>query len=978
MPTYRIEFPDLGDCVEFIDLVLRNRQTLQIDRDGIQVEIGRQDAAHPVFAVVLANAPEASGDRLLRLARCPGYQTDASWHSGERRTLNALLESVKLARQPQMPSGHPLAVLLFQASDDEFRRRYTELLDMACRQIRVGVVRATDENQQLTHVLFVGTPPAAFWPPAHWQAPEPGERSRAVACYRVRPAPDCRLYAQWDYEYPVRNIEQLYDFDHPRCHSLFALAGSGHESGLQPQWLRISEADYEGMFALPEQRLRLDAAAVAEAWPAVDLQPDVGHALELDFQVQREARGSSTSLEALETQIAHHQQAIVDLRRDYRVAQAVRRQAIYLAYVFEQPLQAADGGPPPLSPTLARFLDQPFSQLSHMRYGFYEVSSGNGARRGLHIVFNDRPETHAQLLTSLADEVYIQREQWRAWGLRLFVRRGDDVRPRLEDDESMRLVRELLWRGDHPSDRPVLLRAVPPAEVAAGKAPWEILYIRETMELTDPGCLQLLHDRFAQPLLEFRAEVPAELETQLRESEVRVSDQCADLERALVEAVDERIRKAEEAWHNVDERIREIARQTEDYDAAVNEAHEAMTGFPKSWVGFVETVLEADSDLHEGKVAAFRELRDAQARLAELQAKHADAVENVRLQIETDQEAVRRRRAAYETAERDVGQLLDQFAGHVQEFHARHRSVQRDLENRFRTAQDSNGALRGQLEEGRQRKRQLENELKACQKLHADIRREQRENETAATRLSSERSQCEEDRRRLEADRQLVQDQRRELETLRADAAELRRRYQEERTETEARRRQVESQQREVEVQIASLRADAERAAKRLRELQDERDRLERELAQLRQDQQRVQEGNDGIQTRLAAVADAKAQLQAKLAQLREEEQTLERRRGELAPTEQRVAQEREGLRTQEEQLHAEEQQLHAQEQELREHLALLQRRRAAMQQLLQAAQRLATDLKNAGAAEGTADSEVQVVGNTPESVLNEIRQRLL
>ena len=73
-------------------------------------------------------------------------------------------------------------------------------------------------------------------------------------------------------------------------------------------------------------------------------------------------------------------------------------------------------------------------------------------------MFNDRPESHAQLLTSLADEVYVQREQWRAWGLHLFVRRGDDVRPRLEDDDSMRLVRELLWRGDHPSDRPILLR----------------------------------------------------------------------------------------------------------------------------------------------------------------------------------------------------------------------------------------------------------------------------------------------------------------------------------------------------------------------------------------------------------------------------------------------------------------------------------------------------------------------------------------
>jgi hypothetical protein len=990
MQTFKIEFHELGDCIEFLDILRRNERQLRIKLRDVRVEVTR-DGERSLFLVIVENLPDSSGDLLLKLLRCSDCLTagDLS-RGGEPLKVNQLLERVGLVPQANMPAQQPSALLLFNAENDEFQRRYTELLQCGCHDVRVGLVQPNADNQYLSHVLFVDSPSKSFYPSV---APSEGG-VRAVTCYRLRAAPDCRLYVEWRYEYPFERIEQLYDFDDPRCRAVFCLQDSGAGDAAARQWVRLLEKDADGIFALPDEMLRLDARSACTIVDLTPREPDRESSLSL--QVLREARGSTTSLDALEMQIAHHQQAIADMQRDYSVAHALRRESLFLAYVFEQDLSAPDGKPPRLNATFARFLDQPFSQLAKMKYGFYQHPGKEES--GLHIVFDSRPEEHGQLLTSLASEVYVQRADWASWELPLYVRRGDDIRPRVEEPVVGEQVRKLLWAHGHPSHEPVLLRSTR-GPTHDGEPPWEAIYVRDTRPLSDVECVRFLNDRFSAAVLDFRLQVPEHLENALHDVSVPLNEASHALVKQVDEAIRRRIDDAENRWREVDQRIEEVKRKVDLSDRAVTEADTAINAFPHTWAALIDTIPRANTNLLQPMIVALGKYRQEQMKLETLVEDYHAATENVKHEVETNIANVEGRRRAYTSTERKTDELLRTLAEEVRKFRDEQEETEKKLKQHHDQADVEIAVVRKELDDLKTLDLDLQTKKRNTELLHENVKREQIELEKSRKDLEKEEKGLAAARERLARDREDyrarlggLNGERARLKDEERRVAELAGEVERQQTDYNAEKKRLYEEYTELKKRHAQAGAELAAVRKELEGLKVENLGLQikkHDAEQLREDitreQEEVEKSKRDLENEVQGLDAAKTRLvrdredsQARLGQLSGERARLEEEKRRVAGLTSKVEKQQVDCDAEKKRLLEEYKGHQARLIDLQEKFQNLQDRRDRMAALVDRAAKLVTsaDPRDGEPGKQPGALTVKVANQLPEELLKALRDR--
>ena len=338
MPDYGIEFRDLGRCVEFIELALRNRRALGIERENID-RIFVTDKRYTVF---LTDAQEQIDLLLRKLIKAKTIQQIQDGEPpGEELTINRLLERVRLVAQPQPQIDAGVAVVLHDAADKDFRSRYSEILSMGCRDLRVGIVQPTDENYRITHIILVDRPPKRFSTPGYWIQSTSGWGSRAVAFCRCFVNEDFPLYVEMGYEHPVPGLDRLYNISAERAKGIFVygkdpteerMVGNQEENN-SPHWIIVGRTEGDEIFSIPDESLSLEPARAAPRRFLKPRESDQQDSDVLQLRVQRDTRRFSTT-ESIEGQLAWHQQAVEELQREHRESRALRRDSVYLAYEF--------------------------------------------------------------------------------------------------------------------------------------------------------------------------------------------------------------------------------------------------------------------------------------------------------------------------------------------------------------------------------------------------------------------------------------------------------------------------------------------------------------------------------------------------------------------------------------------------------------------------------------------------------------------
>ena len=919
---YGIEFVDLGYCLEFVDLALRNASMLGMSRDDFNHIAVSQQQTGATFTLLLPRVPADSIDRLKALARTRTLDVAPDRVDGHQHTINRLLQRVQLVRRDGAPPDAEMAVLLFGAGQQDYRQWYTQLLDMGCREVRVGFVQPTDDNHQLRYLFLIGQAPRGFTPMSDWSA-QRGLHARALTFYRLRRDDRCGIFVEWGYEYPAPRLEQLYDMDHPACRFAFVCADAVDadrtvveaSTQRQPYWLVLPDRYVDHIFPAPDQAFRLQAAQGAVE---IDLQPDPDLAAPvLDLRVVHNPRSVVTPVDVIEAEIARHQQAIDDLQADRPGAHALRRESVYLAYVFEQPLGQDPDQPLLCAAGFRRLLDQPYSRLRHLLYAFcedprpHEEADPHTHGVGLHIVVDTQPTTYSQVWRELSSEVYIQRQQWHEWRLPLYVRNGDDLRPRLEDEALAPVIRDLIWaRHGHPLNEPVLLRssprqAGPGTEGAQAPAPLEALYVKNMKPLTDDsGQFGFVNRRFSMQTIDHRVQTSEQLEHQLQDTKAKLTEHADEIEGLIVADVVERVDAATQACQKVLAHIADVVRQANEHNQAAATIEQTFRNMPGEWGEFVRRVAESTRNLLDPKMTAADAYRQALGDLSRQLSSCEQGLSDVKSQLENDGQEIARREQQIAALAADTAALASAVKASLaravaqqrhEEQEARRVSARADrlMQAEKRALQEAQDrlaeletkvaeleAIRQKLEETR---RQIQQRLNDIERLEHEIRERQAQNERDKESLKRREEKARQDEAECKKDRQAVEEKRAQVEAYEQRIKAERAKLDKERDAVAAADADLKQQELQVQAETEKVRSREQQVAAGQQSVQDRRqqleqrrrdlDRLEQELRLAEDECARVEKEADE-KGRLAA--DARQQVEHRVASMEKRRQSAD------------------------------------------------------------------------------------------------------
>lgn len=655
MSNFGMTIDDVGACVRLIDVMTRNLPALGIERshfDAILIETDKPavvrrrlgEAPEPAgpgrrrYTLLLSGISDTAMADLERLAGTKLRELSEEMPAGQAISINELLESVLLVREPRPAAANGLILAVLGTDPDHVNlaRWHAELSRLGCRGIRIGCVATEGDDVRVLYLIEIARPPPNFVPPAEWEA------NRVLVFYRLSPEASCPFYIEWGYAHPVRELPRLYQIGDERLvlMAVDALEQRRGQAG-QPQTrvsLKLRLNDWHNIFEMPDQAEY--AIELATELELRDLEA-AQRAMNVNVAVEvRSLPAIGNSATEIEYKIAGHQQAIEELHRARQHREVERQEPVYLVKVFEQ--EASDQGPSDgaraLPSGFVRFLDRPYAQLAGFQYGFFEDPFNSA--RCLHVVLDTRPGGYERIVSDMASDTYVCPQRWWDLGVRLFVRAGDMLHPYIEDDRLLLQLRDELWtRGGFDPEHPVLLRR---DTGSAGSA--QAICLSQLCLLLDPGVFQLLSTRFDVRVAEFHSGTRYDMIEAQRESARTLWDLAATLESGVEKSIADRVDLIEAEWKNADGRMHETETRLTGHLGSIAEIKALLDRHSLSWEAFVQNVLDADRSLSHQKVEALGKYEEANEKHAKAIQLLERALTDVNARLESDQREIAARR----------------------------------------------------------------------------------------------------------------------------------------------------------------------------------------------------------------------------------------------------------------------------------------------------------------------------------------------
>jgi hypothetical protein len=749
MANFGMTVDDLGSCIRLIDIMSRNLPALGIERshfDAVFIEttepvrtirlgqgaVERPRPARRRFTLLISGIADSAVADLERLAGTKLKQVSDKMPATQTVSVNELLDSVLLVREPRPSAANGLMVALLGSdpSQVDLARWHAELGRLGCRGVRIGCLADAGVDLGVLYLIEIASPPPNFVPPAEWAS------NRAITFYRLKPEPSCPFYVEWGYAHPVRELARLYRIQNERLVLMAADALEGVRAQIGQSEtrmsLKIGADDWRNIFEMPDRiAYGIELATDLELRTIEAATRTTNVNVAVDVRQQPVFGGTAAEIER---KIAWHQQAIEQLRQNQQRSETERQEPAYFAQVFEQfSADAAEDAPArsngfrALPAGFVRFLDRPYTDLTRFRYGFFDDPVRPGI--GLHVVLDEKASGHERVMTDMASDSYVCPQRWWDLGVRLFVRAGDTLHPYIEDEALLLRLRDEIWEhGEFDPEHPVLLRR---HFGENGEAPLaQTICLSGLRPLLDPEVFQLLSTRFDTRVLEFHVGTRDDMLEAQRASVRTLDDLAGTLEQGVETAIVERADAVEAAWKDADSRLHQVETRLAGHVAAAAEIQSLLDRHADSWEGFVHSVLEADRTISYRKVEAFDEYEAGHEKRAEAVRLFERSLIDINQRLERDRQGL----AAHRTTIGDQESVLKRlehelpmaieslhgewtrFHGRIEGFHARQRHELEEQRSKI-------GSLTRKLAEVEEERKSLENERTRAEALHtADMR----------------------------------------------------------------------------------------------------------------------------------------------------------------------------------------------------------------------------------------------------------------
>ncbi len=315
----------------------------------------------------------------------------------------------------------------------------------------------------------------------------------------------------------------------------------------------------------------------------------------------RHPRKGRRNLWQLDKQIDRERHVLQDLERNRARVANDEHDEVYFAYCFDQE------GIDQLNPRLVQLMQQRLGTLAHYDYAFCRPDRGTA----YHVVLSNR--SHRQLGFSLqqADRVYFQPVQWRRWGVNLFLPYGSDLAPRIDNDDAIPVLQEILKKSQSQGedDNAGVSLADSAAVLWDAGAEGKILEtrVKETRPLLSQ--YQLLN-MFQRSCARHVAESTRHrLADGVRAARQRVDVRFDELTRELLTHIGERTERLDSMYSELEAQLQQAKQLIDRVEPKVKQASEVILNLPQEWVAFVNRVIDVHREITSGEVAEFGDLR---------------------------------------------------------------------------------------------------------------------------------------------------------------------------------------------------------------------------------------------------------------------------------------------------------------------------------------------------------------------------------
>lgn len=562
---------------------------------------------------------------------------------------------------------------------------------------------------------------------------------KATAFYPVGDA-DSVFFCQWQHLHPLAGLSRLYDLQAGSEDIRYVLMGADANTGAKP-WLKIPRTVAEQALCTSETlfKLTIDDGEVED--PVV---AEAGGPMQVDLPLRAYRVADAAVINA--TQLQRRGDALrrelADIEAKAERLDHLDRGLCHVAMVFFQDSSER------LPSRFAQFLRQSYHRLSLFNYFYFS------AGRRMHIVFSKVPTTLMENLASGADEIYLHDSHWQV-GLRIYVRHGIDLSPRMDDPAIAKQFEQYLSQGREPSENECCLIDAPEWSNDEGgptSRRLAIARIRGQIPLTD--AIRMFNEAFEDGADCAEEQLPSASKGTQVMQRLSLGEDLKAFYQEMETDLDRRVENASRHWLGLSQRIEAILKRIDDTKAELPALESLLDRPSETWQSFVDRTLELHRRLSRIRPGCFSALRDTKEKAADKRKEVVLANAQVSALIKSANAKIDRFIRELETAEIETNAELEDLEKRKRGLDDRKQKIAEQIGARDRTISAKLTETQAQYDRLVDWRRQVAEKEKEHEELDQQVSNEKTkltERETAVNAAMARLRECQQNLRTKEA-----------------------------------------------------------------------------------------------------------------------------------------------------------------------------------------------------------------------------------
>jgi hypothetical protein len=292
----------------------------------------------------------------------------------------------------------------------------------------------------------------------------------------------------------------------------------------------------------------------------------------------------------LDKRIDHERQKLNELERRRRLLAADKLGDVYFAYRFTQ------GGDDRLNALLVRFLQQRLSVLASYEYAYCEPTGG----APFHLVIAQRTQRQLGFGIQLADAVYYLPQEFRRWGVNLYLPIGRQLAPAPDTSDAVPLLQRLLEKGERPEAMATLWDELGEGRIGE-------IRVAETRPLLSE--FRVLNSFQRLEARQIAQRTRQALIAGLEKARADVAATCQDMGRDVLTFIAAACEEIETTYASLQFKVRSAKDDLAAREPRVTQVTQFVERIPKTWADFVAAVVGLSHEFAKDAVAAHKALR---------------------------------------------------------------------------------------------------------------------------------------------------------------------------------------------------------------------------------------------------------------------------------------------------------------------------------------------------------------------------------